>query len=90
MPRGDQLARQWKIIQTLITSRRGKSAAELAEDFECYPRTLYRDLEALQVARFPIYTEKVEGADRLLSPEERGPRFCSGPDQDASPDERDI
>ena len=48
MPRGDQLARQWKIIQTLITSRRGKSAAELAEDLECHPRTLYRDLEALQ------------------------------------------
>ncbi len=34
MPRGDQLARQWKIIQTLITSRRGKSAAELAEELE--------------------------------------------------------
>ena len=61
MPRGDQLARQWKIIQTLITSRRGKSAAELASDLECHPRTLYRDLEALQVAGFPIHTEKVEG-----------------------------
>jgi predicted DNA-binding transcriptional regulator YafY len=61
MPRGDQLARQWKIIQTLITSKTGKSAAELAEDLECHPRTLYRDLEALQVAGFPIYTEKVEG-----------------------------
>jgi len=70
MPRGDQLARQWKIIQTLITSRRGKSAAELASDLECHPRALYRDLEALQVAGFPIYTEKVEGTDRLLSPEE--------------------
>jgi predicted DNA-binding transcriptional regulator YafY len=44
MPRGDQLARQWKIIQTLITSRRGKSAAELASALECHPRTLYRDL----------------------------------------------
>jgi predicted DNA-binding transcriptional regulator YafY len=51
MARGDQLARQWKIIQTLITSRRGKSAAELAEDLECHPRTLYRDLEALQVLK---------------------------------------
>jgi len=61
MPRGDQLARQWKIIQTLITSRRGKSAAELAEDLGCHPQTLYRDLEALQIAGFPIYTEKVEG-----------------------------
>jgi predicted DNA-binding transcriptional regulator YafY len=61
MPRGDQLARQWKIIQTLITSRQGKSAADLASEIECHPRTLYRDLEALQAAGFPVYTEKVEG-----------------------------
>ena len=61
MARGDQLSRQWKIIQTLISSRMGKSAADLAEDLECHPRTVYRDLEALQVAGFPIYTERVEG-----------------------------
>ena len=61
MARGDQLGRQWKIIQTLISSRRGKSAADLAQDLECHPRTLYRDLEALQVAGFPIYTERSEG-----------------------------
>ena len=61
MARGDQLARQWKIIQRLITSKWGKSAAELAEEIECHPRTLYRDLEALQAAGFPIYTERVEG-----------------------------
>jgi predicted DNA-binding transcriptional regulator YafY len=88
MPRGDQLARQWKIIQTLITSRRGKSTADLAEELECHPRTLYRDPEALQVAGFPIYTEKAEGADRLLPPEEGGPRLCPGPGQDAPPDKR--
>ena len=39
----------------------GKSAADLAQDLECHPRTVYRDLEALQVAGFPIYTERVEG-----------------------------
>ncbi|MFC1868759.1 helix-turn-helix transcriptional regulator [Thermodesulfobacteriota bacterium] len=61
MPRGDQLGRQWKIIQTLISSKLGKSAADLADDLECHPRTVYRDLEALQVAGFPIYTERVEG-----------------------------
>jgi predicted DNA-binding transcriptional regulator YafY len=61
MARGDQLGRQWKIIQTLISSRKGKSAAELAQDLECHPRTVYRDLEALQVAGFPIYTERSEG-----------------------------
>jgi predicted DNA-binding transcriptional regulator YafY len=61
MARGDQLGRQWRIIQILITSKLGKSAAELAEEIECHPRTVYRDLEALQVAGFPIYTERVDG-----------------------------
>jgi len=61
MARGDQLGRQWRIIQTLISSRKGKSAAELAQDLDCHPRTLYRDLEALQVAGFPFYTERVAG-----------------------------
>ena len=60
MARGDQLGRQWKIIQTLISARTGKSAAELAEGLDCNPRTVYRDLEALQVAGFPIYTERVD------------------------------
>ena len=61
MARGDQLGRQWRIIQTLISSKLGRSAAQLAEELECHPRTVYRDLEALQVAGFPIYTERVEG-----------------------------
>ncbi len=61
MARGDQLGRQWKIIQTLNSSKLGKSAADLAEELECHPRTVYRDLEALQVAGFPIYNERVEG-----------------------------
>jgi predicted DNA-binding transcriptional regulator YafY len=39
----------------------GKTAAELAEELECNPRTIYRDLEALQVAGFPIYTDRMEG-----------------------------
>lgn len=61
MARGDQLGRQWRIIQTLMTSKMGKSAADLAEEIECHPRTVYRDLEALQVAGFPIYAERVGG-----------------------------
>jgi len=58
MARGDQLGRQWKIIQALIASRRGKSVPELAEMVECHTRTVYRDLEALQVAGFPVTTER--------------------------------
>jgi predicted DNA-binding transcriptional regulator YafY len=61
MARGEQLGRQWKILQTLIASRIGKSAAELAEEIQCHPRTVYRDLEALQIAGFPVYTRKEEG-----------------------------
>ncbi|MCP4714158.1 MAG: transcriptional regulator [Deltaproteobacteria bacterium] len=61
MARGDQLARQWKIIQTLLASVNGKSAAQLADEIECHPRTVYRDLEALQNAGFPIYNERIEG-----------------------------
>ncbi len=61
MARGDQLARQWRIIQKLISARNGKSVARLAQDLSCHTRTVYRDLEALQVAGFPIYTDKVDG-----------------------------
>jgi predicted DNA-binding transcriptional regulator YafY len=38
-----------------------RAAADPASVIECHPRTLYRDLEALQAAGFPIYTERVEG-----------------------------
>jgi predicted DNA-binding transcriptional regulator YafY len=58
MARGDQLARQWKIIQALIASRHGRSVTELAGLAECHTRTVYRDLEALQLAGFPVTTER--------------------------------
>ncbi len=61
MARGDQLSRQWKIIQSLMAARKGKSATELSEALECHSRTVYRDLEALQMAGFPLYTEKNDG-----------------------------
>ncbi|MDP2645526.1 MAG: transcriptional regulator [Desulfobacterales bacterium] len=60
MARGDQLARQWQIIQMMLSSRMGKSATDLARELECTPRTIYRDLEALQEAGFPIYTERIK------------------------------
>jgi predicted DNA-binding transcriptional regulator YafY len=61
MARGEQLARQWRILQRLIASRRGKSAADLARELEYHWRTVYRDLEALQLAGFPIFTDRVDG-----------------------------
>jgi predicted DNA-binding transcriptional regulator YafY len=61
MARGDQLGRQWKIIQLLVASKIGKSVTELSKALECPGRTVYRDLEALQVAGFPIYNQKQDG-----------------------------
>jgi len=62
MARGDQLGRQWKIIRTLIAARRGKSVREIADELNCHSRTIYRDLEALQTAGFPIYSERKHNA----------------------------
>ena len=61
MARGDQLGRQWKIIHRIMASRRGKSVSELAQGLDCHTRTVYRDLEALQIAGFPLYTEARDG-----------------------------
>ena len=83
MARGDQLGRQWKIIQTLISSRRGKSAADLAQDLECHPRTLYRDLEALQVAGFHAdvagyIKEKIWHESQQIHPQDDGSIIFEG------------
>jgi predicted DNA-binding transcriptional regulator YafY len=61
MARGDQLSRQWKIIQLLMASVKGRTAGGLAQALACHKRTVYRDLEALQAAGFPLYTELQQG-----------------------------
>jgi predicted DNA-binding transcriptional regulator YafY len=62
--RGDQLARQWRIIRAIEAGSQGLTVAEIADLEDCGPRTIYRDLEALQEAGFPLYTEKVNGTTR--------------------------
>jgi len=64
MARGDQLARQWTIIQNLLSSRTGKLVSELATTLGCHRRTVYRDLEALQSAGFPLYSDQEDGRSR--------------------------
>ena len=66
MARGDQLARQWRSFQTLVSSRYGKSVSDLAKNLDCHQRTVYRDLKALEVAGFPIYTENSNGKNHWL------------------------
>jgi predicted DNA-binding transcriptional regulator YafY len=62
--RGDQLARQWRVIRAIEASTNGLTVAEIANREETGIRTIYRDLEALQAAGFPLYTERVDKANR--------------------------
>ncbi len=59
--RGDQLARQWQLIQRLARSRAGVGLEELARELNCVRRTVYRDLDALMYAGFPVTSEKRDG-----------------------------
>jgi predicted DNA-binding transcriptional regulator YafY len=59
--RGDQLARQWQLIQILAKSLGGVRLDALAEKLDCVRRTVYRDLDALMYAGFPVVSEKRDG-----------------------------
>ncbi|MFO7883382.1 MAG: helix-turn-helix domain-containing protein [Desulfobacteraceae bacterium] len=54
MARGDQLGRQWKILQMLIDAKTGRSVADIADRLECHTRTVYRDLIALPTPGGPV------------------------------------
>lgn len=56
--RGTQLARQWKIIRILEGRRTGITINDLASQLDVPVRSVYRDLEAIQEAGFPLYTER--------------------------------
>ena len=46
--RGEQLTRQWRILRTIETRKNGATVAELAEQEDCHPRTIWQDLSAIQ------------------------------------------
>ncbi|MGH2602768.1 MAG: helix-turn-helix transcriptional regulator [Dehalococcoidia bacterium] len=60
MPRGNQLARQWQLLQ-MIQHPAGIAVDDAARKLGCTVRTIWRDLSALQKAGFPLYDDK--GAD---------------------------
>jgi predicted DNA-binding transcriptional regulator YafY len=59
--RGSQLARQWKIIKLMESRKRGISAADISNELEAPVRTIYRDLESIQEAGFPVFNERIDG-----------------------------
>jgi predicted DNA-binding transcriptional regulator YafY len=57
MPRGDQLARQWRLL-LFLGQPSGLAVEDAARRLGCAVRTVWRDLRVLQEAGFPIYDER--------------------------------
>ena len=60
--RGRQLVRQWHILRALTAARYGLTVAALWRDVvkshgEATMRTVYRDIEGLRHAGFPVYAD---------------------------------
>jgi len=71
VPRGDQLARQWQLLQ-MIQGPAGVAVDDAARKLGCTVRTIWRDLRALEQAGFPLYDDKGgDGRRSLWKLEER-------------------
>ncbi|MFH1729783.1 MAG: helix-turn-helix domain-containing protein [Pseudomonadota bacterium] len=68
MARGDQVARILRICKIIEKARFGVSLEDIHQkiilDFKVSLRTLRRDIEAIEKAGVPIYSEKVDGKTR--------------------------
>ncbi|HSL24189.1 MAG TPA: transcriptional regulator [Vicinamibacterales bacterium] len=59
--RNSELVRQWEILRTIDATETGVSVQKLARASRVHPRTIRRDLEALERAGFPLYTDRESG-----------------------------
>lgn len=68
MPRNDQAVRQLIVLHKLELSRYGLTLEQLAEGLDPsavrHPRTLRRDLDAIESAGYPLLTERIDGRTR--------------------------
>ncbi len=62
--RGDQLARQWRIIRAIEASPQGLTVAEIAQREETGKGALYHELEVSQATGLPLYSEKSQRTNR--------------------------
>jgi proteasome accessory factor B len=60
MPRGDQLTRQWKLVQ-LLAGRLGRTLSQLCGELGVTKRTVQRDIEVLTTAGFPVTSDMRNG-----------------------------
>jgi len=72
MSRGNQITRQWRLLRLIEGRKQGLRATELHEQLDCQvsERTIFRDLQHLQDAGFPLYEEG--GRWRALAADEGG------------------
>ena len=84
MSRNDQVIRQWHLLRRL-ESARGVTIDELTDslpdDYRRHPRTLRRDLEAIEASGFPLITERADGHTRwkLMDGFQRIPALAFSP-----------
>lgn len=84
MSRNDQVIRQWHLLR-LLESPGGVTLDELKTrlpaDYARHPRTIRRDLEALEASGFPLINERVEGQVRwrLMDGARQGPARSFSP-----------
>jgi predicted DNA-binding transcriptional regulator YafY len=65
MARGNQLDRQWRLLQ-LIDRPAGVTVEDAALDLDCHVRTIWRDVDVLARAGFPIYDDKAGDGHRTV------------------------
>jgi len=70
----NQIVRQCRALRTLESSRNDLTVQELHDAIEadCDHRTLYRDIEALEDAGFPLQKDELQKRWRMLEPREGG------------------
>lgn len=57
--RGNQLARQWRILRTIESSKQGVTVAQLASEESCHPDTTWGALAAVQPFDFsPLLSKR--------------------------------
>ncbi len=65
MARGNQLDRQWRLLQ-LIDRPAGVTVEDAARALDCHVRTIWRDVNVLAGAGFPIYDDKAGDRNRTV------------------------
>jgi len=82
--RREATIRQWRIVEALNATRRGLTIAQITERIGASRATIYRDLNLLLDAGFPIAKETINAEARYRIDEHRAPPLVMSPLQIAA------